>query len=92
VVERSGHRTIRVFFGPTVTEEELLRQLRSLNELQVTFERCNERYFALDLEPEAKIDVVRDRLDQLHAAGVLDYETCEARIDGSFDAAPSEKA
>jgi len=92
VVERSGHRTIRVFFQDSVTEEERTRHLRSLDDMHVTFERCKERYYALDLAPEASIDAVRDRLDEFAAGGVLEYETCEARVDGSFDDAPEEKA
>jgi hypothetical protein len=74
----------------SVTEEERLQHPQSLNELHVSFERCSERYVALDLEPEANIDAVRDRLDQFQGDGVLDYETCEARVPGSFDAALSE--
>jgi hypothetical protein len=43
------------------------------------------------LEPKADITEVRRRLDGLEAAGVLEYETCEARIAGSFDAAPGDE-
>ena len=92
VVERSGHRTIRVFFRDGVAEEERLRHLQSLKEFHVTFERCSERYFALDLDPEASIDAVRDRLNECEGEGLLEYETCEPRVAGSFDAAPSEEA
>lgn len=90
VVERSGHRTLRVFFNEGVPEEARIARLRSLDDLQVSFERCRERYFALDVEPEASIDAVRQRLDLWEAEGLLAYETCEARVPGSFDDVASE--
>jgi hypothetical protein len=90
VLERSGHQTIRVNFNDAVTERDQLGRLNSLADLQVSYERCNRRYFALDLEPEASLDLVRRRLDAWEAEGVLGYETCEARIPGSFDADPSD--
>ena len=89
VVERSGHRTIRVIFHDGATkEEDRIARLRSLEDLHVSFEGANERYFALDLEPAASIDAVRDRLDVWEREGAIGYETCEARVPGSFDAAP----
>ena len=92
VVERSGHRTIRVFFRESVPDADRVAHLAALHDDHVTFERCSERYFALDLEPEANIVVVRARLDALEAADVLAYETCQARVPGSFDAAPDDEA
>ena len=85
VVARSGHRTIRVFFKEATEENERLTRLKSLGDLKVTFERCNDRYFALDLEPEADLNTVRDRLDVWESEGIAEYETCEARSPGSFD-------
>lgn len=88
VVERSGHRTIRVFFGKDVANEDRLSHLRSLEHLHVSFERCDRRYFALDLEPESDISAVEERLRGWIAEGVAEYETCEARLPDSFDDAP----
>ena len=90
VVERSGHRTLRIFFEAGIPEETRLARLKSLAPLKVSYERCRERYFALDLEPDASIDAVRDRLDEWQRDGVADYETCEARVPGSFDDRPTE--
>lgn len=45
---------------------------------------------ALDVKPEPGVDAVRDMLDEYVASGDLDYETCEARIEGSFDDLPEE--
>ena len=90
VIERSGHRTIRVVFHDGTSEETRAACLDSLAELRVSYEGCSPGYFALDLEPEANIDAVRDRLDGWEAEGILEYETCEARVPGSFDALPSD--
>lgn len=89
VVERSGHRTMRIFFQEDVEEATRLERLRSLAPLHVSFERCSARYFALDLEPDADFDAVRECLAVWTQEGVADYETCEARVQGSFDDAPA---
>lgn len=90
VLERSGHQTIRVLFDNATSEEERIERLNSLADLHVSYERCNQRYFALDLEPDASANEVRDRLDTWTTEGVLEYETCEARQPGSFDARVSD--
>ena len=91
VVERSGHRTVRVNFAKSVDEGMQLHHLGTLTELHVTHERCNERYVALDLDPDADLDAVRDRLDSWESEGIAEYETCEARTPGSFDATPDSE-
>ena len=88
VLQRSGHRTLRVFFNRELSREQQTERLESLRELAVSYERKGERYVALDLEPSSDLSVVRDRLDGWLAEGIADYETCEARVPGSFDDAP----
>jgi hypothetical protein len=88
VVRRSGHQTLRVFFHKSVPEEKRLSLLHSLRSLSVSFEGANAAYFALDLEPDADIGRVRRELDDWTAEGWADYETCEARVTGSFDDRP----
>ena len=90
VLDRSGHRTMRVMFSDTVARDERLRLLQSLEPLHVTFENNNSSHFALDLEPEADATVVREQLERWLAAEVLEYETCESRVPGSFDDVPNE--
>ena len=92
VERRSGHRTLRVFFDESVTEERMLELLGSLALLSASFERATERYFALDLEPEADVAKVRAILDKWERQGWSAYETCEARVPGSFDYRPEEEA
>ena len=79
-----------MLFGDNIAEGDRIAHLSALNEWYVTFERSGPRLFALDLEPEADVDEVRRRLDALVTGGVLEYETCEARVPGSFDDAPSD--
>ncbi len=88
VLERSGHRTIRVFFAD-IPREQSGDHLDQLRELGVTYERSSARYVALDLEPGADLAKVRAVLDRWSAEGLAEYETCEARLPGSFDDAPS---
>jgi hypothetical protein len=85
VLERSGHRTMRVFFQEEIPEDDRITCLSALARLHVSYERCSARYFALDLEPDVDVQAVRAQLDELEAAAVLSYETCEARVPGSFD-------
>jgi hypothetical protein len=91
VLERSGHHTLRVIFEDGVAPDDFAGYLDELRPLHVGHERAGERYYALDLEPEASMAEVRRRLDAWEADGVLAYETCEARVQGSFDEAPSEE-
>lgn len=89
VLERSGHRTIRVFF----TAESGGRSAELLDKLKkygAEYERSSTRHVALDLAPQADTAKVRSILDEWFAAGVAEYETCEARIAGSFGGDPTE--
>jgi hypothetical protein len=61
-----------------------------LREHRVSYERATARYVALDLEPGAMLDDVRDVLDSWIEQGIAEYETCVARVTGSFDDAPDE--
>ena len=88
VVRRSGHRTLRVIFPASTPEEDRVPLLESLGDLQASFEGANETLFALDIKPSGNYQAVRDRLDVWEKEGLLDYETCEARVEGSFDDEP----
>ena len=92
VARRSGNTTLRVEFSNTESETRVIEFLESLQSLGVSFEGATERYFALDLAPHANIPRVREILDEWSEGGLARYETCEARISGSFDAAPEEQS
>ena len=48
VERRSGHRTLRLFFEKSLSEERMLQLLKSLAFLSTSFERATGRYFALE--------------------------------------------
>ena len=90
LVRPSGHSTFRVIFMDKRSEEQRCELLRQLNSLNAYFEGATPGHYAIDVEPEADYEAVRSQLDAWEAEGILDYETCEARSPGSFDADPSE--
>ena len=77
-------------FSDSLTESERVEHLRSLNDLKASFEGANKRYFAIDIEPEGDYEAVCDRLAAWEAQGLLEFETCEARVAGAFDDPPEE--
>jgi hypothetical protein len=90
VVKRSGNRTLRLFFGEAQSEETQKSVLSSLRVLDVSWERADEYYVAIDVHPGADYDAVCEKLSELENHGILGYETCEARVPNRFDDAPSE--
>ena len=91
IVKRSGHRTLRIFFDESYPEDGRIELLRQLNEHRAYFERATPSYFAIDIEPEGSYETVCDQLWAWENAGFLSYETCEARVPGSFDAVPEKE-
>ena len=90
VVAPSGNKTLRVFFDRQLSREEQDAILSSLQPLDVSCERADGRYVAIDVHPEADYQAVCDRIMELEQEGTLSYETCEARQPGSFDGVASE--
>lgn len=90
VVARSGHQTLRVSFKKTVPEELRIELMQQLGALKASFERATKSYFAIDVEPDGDYQATRKQLDSWQEQGVLDYETCEPRVEDSFDDARGE--
>jgi len=88
VVERSGHKTLRVFFDESYPDDSRPGLLKELNRYEAYFERATARHFAIDVEPSGSYEKVYDRLMEWEKAGFLVFETCEARVPGSFDERP----
>lgn len=88
MVRRGGHETLRVILHEDVSNRARKKVTRELEALGVALEAAGERYLALDLPPEASMEAVRDLLDGFEEDGVLDYETANERVPGSFDDAP----
>jgi hypothetical protein len=85
VIRAIGYRTLRIFFAEAVVEASRLELLRSLHDLQASFERATERLFALDVEPEGNYQAVCAHVAKWESDGRLEYETCEQRAVGRFD-------
>lgn len=90
VVRFSGHRTMRVFFDESYPEERRVALLEQLGPYGGNFERATASLFAIDIEPTGSYDAVYDQLAEWEKAGFLFFETCEARMPGSFDDRPTE--
>lgn len=85
LVQSSGHRTFRVFFKKHISRKRQEEVLDSMKELEVSYERANEIYFSLDMLPNGDYQAVFDELETLTEKNILEFETCEAREEGSFD-------
>ena len=90
LIERSGHRTFRVYFNKTIDRQKQEKVLNAMEDLTISYERANDIYFSLDMQPHGNYQAVFDRLDELEADDILGFETCEARIEGSFDDLPED--
>ncbi|MFV1884065.1 MAG: DUF4265 domain-containing protein [Balneola sp.] len=90
VVEYSGHRTFRVFFSKEIERSAQEEILESMKDLAISYESANGIYYSLDMQPTGDYQAVFDRLDELEKENILGFETCEARIQGSFDDLPEE--
>ena len=90
VVEASGHQPLRVSFTNTLADKDRPELLRELNVHRAYFEGANASYFAIDVQPEGDYAAVRAQLDDWEGRGLLGYETCEARVPGSFDDRPDD--
>ena len=63
VVEKSGHRTVRLILTPGVDEApERRKVLDDLNALGCSYEGYNSRYFAVDVPPAAAFSTVVEYL------------------------------
>ena len=85
VVRRSGRKTIRVMFEETVDRERQAKLLDSLSEFEANYERADACLVAIDIKPEGSMQAVFDKLEAYEKDGLLDFETCETRVEGSFD-------
>ena len=85
LIKPSGHRTFRIFFNKEINREQQEIILESFCELHVSYERADKIYVALDMNLEGDYQAVFDKLEYYENQDVLGFETCEARIEGSFD-------
>jgi hypothetical protein len=79
---------LRVHFSESTPGSERLARLESLSTMKATFEGKSRIFFALDIAPDGDYEAVCDQLSAWEKDGVLEYETCEERVAGSFDDGP----
>ncbi len=72
------------------TGGESTQVLEQLDGHKAYSEGANPSCFSIDVEPEGDDEAVRAQLDEWEAGGLLEHETCEARVPGSFDDRPGD--
>ena len=90
VVRRSGNRTLRVSFN--VEQEDQQPYLQFIESKGAWVERAKPQFICINLPPGTSYEEVREYLNEQEGKGVLKYETCEARVPGSFDDRPEDGA
>jgi Domain of unknown function (DUF4265) len=91
VVRRSGNKTIRVFFDDEILKDQQQPYLEKMQSLGAWFERAKPSVVCINVEATADYDFFCKHLIQLESNGILEYETCEERILGSFDDLPESE-
>lgn len=86
VQEPGGHKTLRVIFLDESSAQERAERLKELNQYEAYHENADGTLFAIDIEPSGDYGAVCDHLQKWEDDGLLSYETCEQRVEGSFDA------
>jgi hypothetical protein len=84
VVKASGHRTLRIIFEKEYAEEQQAPYIKEMKDMGVGVERNNSVLLALDVPPEIDYQMICNHLSKLEKYCVLNYETCEVRIPGTF--------
>jgi hypothetical protein len=81
VLEKGGHRTLRLTLGPSVDlrSAAVQRTLEKLIDLGCTHELLRPRLVAIDLPPEVDLEVATELLQQASKAGALSWEWADPR-------------
>ena len=90
LITPSGNRTLRVYFKDKLSRQVQNDYLHSLKNLGFSFERATDMLVALDIEAGADYQAICNKIWELEQEGILEYETCEPRVQGSFDDGPDE--
>jgi len=85
VVQASGYQTVRLYFEEEENTKIVEDVLRSIKPFGISYERAEDRFIALNVKPESDLPAVIRRLEEYTQLGLLEFETCEARVFGSFD-------
>jgi hypothetical protein len=91
VVSKSGNQTVRISFCDKLSKEDQTLHLGALQAMGAEVERANAQFVCINVPPDVSHQSLCKRLAELEAEGVLEYETCEERVPGSFDDRPGEE-
>ena len=84
VIERSGHRAVRVFFIDNKSAEENYTRLLEFKGDGVGAERWNDALFSLNVTPESDYERLVKKLEEQQEQGILEFELC-GEWEGNFD-------
>jgi len=87
---RGGHSTLRVLFGENLSAREISELVASFKGYGAESVQVNDRFFSVDIPPAGDHDSLYLMLEEWETRGELQFETCEARAEGSFDDLPAE--
>ncbi len=81
VLEKGGHRTLRLTLGPSVElrSAQVQRILEKLIDLGCTHELLRPRLVAIDLPPEVDLAVAAELLQAASTSGALSWEWADPR-------------
>ncbi len=81
VLEKGGHRTLRLTLGPSteLRSAPVQRVLEKLIDLGCTHELLRPRLVAIDLPPEVDLEVAAELLQEAARAGALSWEWADPR-------------
>jgi len=89
VIRTSGNQTLRVSFCDRLSKEEQQSVVSTLESMGAELERATAQFVCINVPPTLDPQAVRGYLAKQESEGVLEYETCEERVLGSFDDRPS---
>jgi hypothetical protein len=85
VVRRGPNQTVRISFCNKLSEAQQQPAIAHLEAMGAWLERCNAQFLGVNLPPTVSQEAVCAYLSEQEALGVLEFETCEPRVPGSFD-------
>lgn len=76
VVERGGHSTYRVYLQDEreLSDAEVQEAWKPIAALGALLENANDRFFAVDVPPGAKLEGIYDLLEQAEDSGLWEFE------------------
>jgi hypothetical protein len=91
VVQRSGHKTLRVWFLPEFPADQRMNLLASLNQWKAYYENADGQLFAVDVEPDGDYQAVCNQLSAWEQEKKLVYETGTTGNESAFDVIPTDE-